>query len=624
MIFNIGKLLERGVTKTMNSMDNYYQNFRVAIYLRALDLEALHGDITPFKERFHVLSRHVKVDKVYVETHRDLVIPDETTLIAVRDFLKERGVQVSGGITVTIKESDNFKTYCYSNPKYRQKLKEVVILTARLFDEIIFDDFFFTNCKCPLCITAKGEKSWTRFRLAQMTQASKELALEPARSVNSKVKVIIKYPNWYEHFQGLGFNLQDQPPLYDGVYTGNETRDPVFNTQHLQPYESYLVFGYFENIKPGGNCGGWVDPFGIRYLDRYAEQLWLTLFSKAPEITLFDYRSIQIPIKESHRAPWQGQGTSFNFDAVTAPVRQPNGDLPSDANMALAAGAVFEQVDKFLGKLGNPIGVKSYKPYHSRGEDFLHNYLGMLGIPLDLVPEFPVEAQTVLLTESAKGDPEIVTKIKRQLMNDKTVVITTGLLRALQGKGLEDIVEMEYTNRKQTTSDFLIGWNNIYSASKPILVPIVHYMTNDSWEEISCMGGTTGTPLLHSAAYGRSKLYVLTIPDNFDDLYYLPKEVLTRIKEIIAKDLFVRIEAPAQVSLFVYDNGAFIAESFLDNNVDAHLVLDEPFTQIQDILSGEVLSGKEVTDESKQKTGKYGFDITIKPHSFRVFQAIKN
>jgi len=31
----------------------------------------------------------------------------------------------------------------------------------------------------------------------------------------------------------------------------------------------------------------------------------------------------------------------------------------------------FEKVDKFLGQLGNPIGIKSYKPYHSLGEDFL-------------------------------------------------------------------------------------------------------------------------------------------------------------------------------------------------------------------------------------------------------------
>jgi hypothetical protein len=38
----------------------------------------------------------------------------------------------------------------------------------------------------------------------------------------------------------------------------------------------------------------------------------------------------------------------------------------------------------------------------------------------------------VLLTESAKSDPAIVAKIKGQLAAGKSVIITSGLLRALQ------------------------------------------------------------------------------------------------------------------------------------------------------------------------------------------------
>ena len=80
----------------------------------------------------------------------------------------------------------------------------------------------------------------------------------------------------------------------------------------------------------------------------------------------------------------------------------------------------------------------------------------MLGIPLELVPSFPGDAPTVLLTESAKFDSRIVEKIKRQLMGGKTVVITSGLLHALQGQGIEDIVELEYTDRKLLARDFLM------------------------------------------------------------------------------------------------------------------------------------------------------------------------
>ena len=104
--------------------------------------------------------------------------------------------------------------------------------------------------------------------------------------------------------------------------------------------------------------------------------------------------------------------------------------------------------------MGKPIGVKTYKPFHSSGEDHLPSYLGMLGIPMDIVPDFPTGAKTVLLTEQAKFDPAIVSKIKKQLVAGNTVVITSGLLKGLQGKGIEDIVELEYTGQTVATREF--------------------------------------------------------------------------------------------------------------------------------------------------------------------------
>jgi hypothetical protein len=44
----------------------------------------------------------------------------------------------------------------------------------------------------------------------------------------------------------------------------------------------------------------------MHHLDRYAEQLWLALFAKAPEITLFDIRQLLQPIRPQLRAEWQG------------------------------------------------------------------------------------------------------------------------------------------------------------------------------------------------------------------------------------------------------------------------------------------------------------------------------
>ena len=548
---------------------------------------------------------------------------DDKTIEAAKAFFKKRGVETAGGITFTIDESNRFQTFCYSNPEQRAKVKEIVEHAARHFDEIILDDFFFTNCKCPLCIKAKGDQSWTDYRLQLMTEAAKDLVVGPAKTINPKVKVVIKYPNWYEHFQGLGFNLETEPKIFDGIYTGTETRDPSGN-QHLQQYLGYLIFRYFENIKPGGNGGGWVDPGGMMYMDRYAEQLWLTLFAKAPQVALFDYRQLQRPIYDRDHASWQDEHPSFDFDAMRQPFKNDNNVMVTPTTIARAAGYTFEKVDQFLGALGNPVGLKSYKPYQSAGEDFLQNFLGMIGIPMDIVPEFPTGANMVLLTETAKFDPDIVTKIKGQLTNGKSVVITSGLLRALQGKCIEDIAEIRYTDRKALVKDFRAGWGEQYEAKQEMLIPQINYLTNDSWEEISALDETNGWPLLLSSAYASGKLYVLTIPENFTDLYNLPKETLTKLKELLTGDLNVLLEAPGKVSLFVYDNNTFIVESFLDEDVDVKVVSGKGYKSIGDLVNHESIAGqvREPLKFGNRTIGeeKKVFDVHLKPHSYKVFR----
>jgi hypothetical protein len=396
--------------------------------------------------------------------------------------------------------------------------------------------------------------------------------------------MVIKYPNWYDHYQYLGYNLEAESKLFEGIYTGTETRDSVYNLQHLQPYQGYSIVRYLENVKPGGNGGGWVDPFARRTLDRYAEQLWLTLFAKAPEITLFDFRSMVEPLPEA---------------AATFPAR--------------TAGYVFDQVDGFLGNLGRPVGVKSYKPYHSSGEDFLQNYIGMLGIPMDLTPEFPAGANTVFLTEAAKFDAGLVGKIKGELTAGHDVVITSGLLGALQGKGIEDIVELEYTGKKAVTREFSIGFR-LSKGAADIAIPEIRYPTNDAWEIVSGLTQGTGYPIMLRAAYSKGTLYVLTIPENFGDLYNLSAEALDSIRSVLAKDLFVRLEGPSQVSLFVYDNDSFIVESFLPNASTVRVVTAKRIGKLLDLVSGAEIAGQTRGEQSV-------FEMPVMPHSYRVFSA---
>ena len=308
------------------------------------------------------------------------------------------------------------------------------------------------------------------------------------------------------------------------------------------------------------------------------------------------------------------------------PFKLSDGKTVYPSTIARAAGITFEQVDKFLGLLGNPVGVRSYRPYHATGEDFLQNYLGMIGIPMDISPVFPTEGKMILLTESAKFDPEIVQKIRERLQAGKNVMITSGLLRALQGKGIEDIVELTYTDRKALVTDFKAGWGRITRSSQEILIPQINYLTNDSWEEISAIEGATGWPILHRAQYSKANLYILTIPDNFSDLYQYPADILNRIRAVATQDFNIRLEGPSQVSLFCYDNGTFIVESFLSEPVTVKVIADQPVSEIEDLLNGESLQGTVVPVppfRSRQTVPARSFELTIKPHSYRVFRTQK-
>ena len=80
----------------------------------------------------------------------------------------------------------------------------------------------------------------------------------------------------------------------------------------------------------------------------------------------------------------------------------------------------------------------------------------MIGLPMDIFPQFPTNADMVLLTEQAKVDPNIIQKIKAQLEAGKSVCVTSGFLRAMKGKGIEDICEIETTGATVPGSPFCV------------------------------------------------------------------------------------------------------------------------------------------------------------------------
>lgn len=582
-----------------------YENFKVSSYIRAQDVLKMKNKAF-LEQTWETVSSQVDLDKMYIETHRDSIVVDEKTLKEVIRFFKSKGLEVGGGITYTISEPNDFQTFSYARQPDREFVKYVAEYTAKFFDDFILDDFFFIDVKNDDEIAAKGDRSWTEYRLELMSKAGKELVVDPAHKVNPKCKVIIKYPNWYDHFHGLGFNLDEEPKYFDGLWTGTETRDPGGN-QHLQNYLSYNVIRYFDNIAPGKNGGGWVDAGGINMgVDRYAEQVHLTMLTKTPEIILWNFMQLNnVAINaEHHRKDWQGTGNSFDYDKMMQPKKKGKKTIvPS--TLASVSSYTLRQVDGFLGKLGNPVGIASYKPYHSSGEDFLQNYLGMIGLPQDMHPEFLQDQKQILLTQQAAKDPAIMDKIRTQLKNGGDVIVTTGLLKAIKDD-LADVCELYCGDLKAIVDDF--GRHG--KSDREFIIPQVKYFTNDAWEVVSAgrplRGGVSGYPVLLRNSYSNGTLYVLTIPDDFGNLYDYPEGALNVIRRFMSKGLDMYIEGPSKVALFPYDNRTFVVENFNDTPVSVKVRFNVETSGMENLETGEKVPVETVME--------------IPAHSYKAFR----
>jgi hypothetical protein len=587
-----------------------YHSFNAAVYVRAYEVDRMKDDQW-LQQSWEVISRAVKVNKVYLESHRDTLLVDGATLEKAKAFFAARGIQTFGGITWTRNESNRFETFCYANAADRAWVKHVAEETARHFDDIILDDFFFTSCKSDEEISARGNRTWTQYRLERMREVARDLVVGAARKINPKVRIVIKFPNWYEHFQDMGFDLEREPYLYDGVYTGTETRDPVFSAQHLQAYNGYAISRYFDNLRPGFNHGGWVDPPGVRSLDNYVEQLWVSLFAKAPEITLFDYRQLLGVFSPTLRGAWHGgEATSFNYDAMLSSYYAARGPGATAPTYAVPAGAALQQVDAVIGQLGRPLGVAVYRPFNSLGEDFLPSFLGMIGIPIDLQPRFPASAHTVMLTEDAAADPKIVALIEARVRAGANVLITSGLLGKLQSRGIDRIANLYLTGRDALVKSFL-GGRTILNIGDPMLIPQVHFITNDTWELASSVAGDNGFPMVTDSPYGKGHLFVLTIPNNAADLYRLPAAILDIYRRTASAELPVHLaDGPSKVALYEYDNGTFVVESFNDEAVTVQLSVAATVTALRNLESGTLV---------QKSPPAAGFTVSIAAHSYVAF-----
>jgi len=541
-----------------------YRNFKVAAYVFAYYLaEASEEEIL---QGINFFKNSIHLDKVYLENHRSVVDIPVEKMRKVKKLFNDNGIETSGGITSTVlvdgkRKPALFDSFCYSDPAHRQKYLQIVRELASVFDEIILDDFFFASCRCEMCIEAKGKMSWKDYRLKLMEDFSKEI-VDLAKSVNPNVNFIIKYPNWYESYQETGYNPGKQKDIFDMIYTGTETREPFYSAQHLQRYESYSIIRLMENTAPGRNGGGWIDPWGSwNNINQFLEQADLTFYAKAKELMLFNFTHLL------------------------------------DTTMLPALGQRLKRTDRMVSMMGNPVGVSAWEPFDADGEDQVYNYLGMGGVAVEPSPYFNEDAPTVLLTQSSAYAPDAMEKLEAYVRRGGNAVITVGFLREMYDKGMKDMTSVRLTNRHVMGKEYMIdnaNYTNVHCAKgeESVLFEILDYKTNATWADILLLAGENNFPVMTEDFYGKGRLFILNVPENFADLYKLPKEVWRSINKHISMGQRVYVAGDAKCSFFAYDNNVYGIQSYSPKEENIQVIVRGECKGIRDLESGKVYSEK--------------------------------
>ena len=516
----------------------FYKNFKTVTYCVAGWVN--HISEEQLRKEADFLQKYVKIDKIYLETYRDEFASREQIEMFKR-VMKDYNIEVSGGITTVtpdLNESDKkrqrlFNTFCYCNEPMRARLKEISEYTASQFDEFIIDDFFFTQCMCEDCIREKGKRSWKEFRLAKMLEVSENLIIKPAKKINPKINIIIKYPNWREGFQETGYNPGQQRKIFDSIYTGTETRHGAQTDQHLPRYLSYSLMRYFESVTPGKNGGGWFDPFDCDRIDTYLEQAYLTAFAKPKEIMMFCWPAI------------------------------------AGNKRATPLGFMYDKLDRILGRLGQPRGLKVYIPFNSQGDDHIEDYLGMAGIPMEPVCDFPeyntasVTDRKVLVTAASLEDSQIVEKLRKFVEAGGHAIATSTFMIGALSKypEISELTSVSYTNRSLTADEFqtpaqISHFKNYVKSAESVEFPLLEHRNNATWSIMNAGHGEYHESILCYDTYGKGRFTIMTLPEMPSKLYSLPPSVLTAIrKELDVCDMW--IDGNSGVSLFCYDNKTF-------------------------------------------------------------------
>jgi hypothetical protein len=382
---------------------------RFSSYATSHQVEQIATD-EDFRTRVEDALRQMGITRLYVEVYRSGHTVSAEQLVFVRDWLKRQDIDVVGGIAtvpggdIGIRQQGPLDWFNWQNPKTQRDIAGIVRTAAGIFDTLIVDDFLCTGDVSEESDRARAGRPWGQYRRELMTQVARSTILEPAREANPDITMIVKYPQWYDRFHLFGYDTETLPRLFDRVWVGTETRGR--NTRRfgfVQPYEGFVNYRWLAGIAGDKIGGAWFDHGDCAEND-FLDQAYMSVLAGARELVFFNLGDLV-------------QGHPDHAKIVEQFDR-------------LADLAAFVRTHPV-------VGVPAYKPPNSdpAGDMYIMDFLGMLGIPLVPVHEFPESAPVMFLPAQAAADPALLEGVKTALDGGASVIVTANLLMTMPRGG---------------------------------------------------------------------------------------------------------------------------------------------------------------------------------------------
>ncbi len=512
------------------------------------------------RQRVESALRRLRVSRIFLEGRRGDEYVPPALLRELRQYFGERGIETTGGIATV--PGQRFGTrqvgalgwLNWESARTREAIARFFRENAAVFDEIVVDDFFCTGDTSPESEKARAGRSWAEYRQELMTALIEPLILRPAREVNPRVRLILKYPQWYDRFHMFGYAPARMSAPFDRIWVGTEVRNPETRRMgFVQPTEGYMNFRWISAVAGQKVEGAWFDHIECT-AQNFVDQAWQSVLAGARELTLFHLGDVV----DGH---------------------------PGHALFEAALPEMMELAASLRGRA--PAGIAYYKPAGSDGGDnmYLMDYLGVIGLPVVPEARFPERAKVVMLGAQAAADPSVVDQMARRLNEGATLIVTPAFLRKLgaPGQRLAGVRVAEAARPGAATEASVSG--RLIPLPQPLEIDLdLEAASAKPLIEARVEGASH--PILLAKKSGKGQILVWNLRTFTEEdlrtagewllapkplgLTALPRELIDELRRRLLEPRGIRFKAPARVGLYVFD-GLECVHNFRSEAVDVSL-----------------------------------------------------